>query len=224
MFIKLQNVLDQGKLKNISNVLSQASFVDGKLSAGSAAKKVKSNLELDQKSQQAAYLDELVISSLSQNIIFRNATLPHKVSQPFFARYEKGMSYGDHIDDPVMGNLPGRYRTDVAVTIFLSEPDDYEGGELVVNTSFGQTSTKLPAGDAVCYPASSLHHVSEVTKGVRLVAVLWLQSLVRDPAKRELLYELSLAREKMLTKSPDAEETAQIDHTYTNLVRMWSEV
>ncbi|MFV1992407.1 MAG: Fe2+-dependent dioxygenase [Acidiferrobacterales bacterium] len=224
MFIKLPNILDQGKLKNINKILSQASFIDGKLSAGSAAKKVKTNLELDQNSQQAAYLDELVVSSLSQNLMFRNATLPHKVSQPFFAKYEKGMSYGDHIDDPVTGNWPERYRTDVAVTVFLSGPEDYEGGELVVNTSFGQTSTKLPAGDAVCYPASSLHHVSEVTKGVRLVAVLWIQSLVRDPAKRELLYELSLAREKMLAQAPGAEETAQIDHTYTNLVRMWSEV
>lgn len=224
MFIKLINVLGAEDLKNIQNILSKASFKDGKLSAGLAAKKVKNNLELDQQSQQAKLLDELVVKSLSQNADFRNATLPYKVSQPFFAKYEKGMSYGKHIDDPVMGGFSERYRTDVAVTIFLNEPDCYEGGELIVNTSFGQTSAKLKAGDAVCYPASSLHQVAEVTKGERLVAVLWLQSLIRDPAKRELLFELNLAREKLLKNSPNAEETAQIDHTYTNLVRMWSEV
>lgn len=224
MFIKLTGILKQDELKNIQKILSQATFKDGQLSAGSAAKKVKNNLELDQQSQQAKFLDELVVKSLSQNADFRNAVLPYKVSQPFFAKYEKGMAYGNHIDDPVMGSYSERYRTDVAITIFLTEPDSYEGGELIVNTSFGQTSTKLAAGDAVCYPASSLHQVAEVTKGERLVAVLWLQSLIRDPAKRELLFELNLAREKLLKNSPKAEETAQVDHAYTNLVRMWSEV
>lgn len=224
MFIKLTNVLDKDTLANIQKMLSQATFKDGQLSAGSAARRVKNNLELDQQSQQAKYLDELVVKSLSQNADFRNAALPYKVSQPFFSKYEKGMSYGNHIDDPVMGSFSERYRTDVAITIFLTEPDSYEGGELVVNTSFGQTRTKLPAGDAVCYPASSLHQVTEVTKGERLVAVLWLQSLVRDPSRRELLFELNLAREKLLESSPGSEETAQVDHSYTNLVRMWSEV
>lgn len=224
MFLKLQNILEKGDLEKIKNILAQAVFKDGKLSAGSAARQVKNNLELDQQSQQARLLDELVVKALSQNDDFRNATLPLKVSQPFFAKYETGMGYGDHIDDPVMGSFSERYRTDVALTLFLNEPDDYEGGELVVNTSFGQTSTKLKAGDAVCYPASSLHHVAEVTKGERLVAVLWLQSLIREPAKRELLFELNLAREKLLKSSPKSDEASQVDHTYTNLVRMWSEV
>ena len=133
------------------------------------------------------------------------------------------MKYGDHIDDPVMGEGP-RFRCDIASTIFLNEPEDYEGGELVINTAFGQHKVKLPAGDAVIYPASSLHHVAEVTKGERIVAVTWIQSLVREPEKRAILHDLNMVREKMLQASPDSEDTARIDHSYTNLVRMWAEV
>jgi len=224
MFLIIKNIIDQLELQNIQKILSGASFKNGQLSAGIVAKKVKNNLELDQNSQQAKLLDELIVRSLSNNTVFRNATLPYKISQPFFAKYSEGMSYGNHVDDPVMGDYDERYRTDVAITLFLNNPDKYEGGELIVNTSFGRTSTKLEAGDAVCYPASSLHRVDEVTKGERFVAVLWLQSLVRDPAKRELLYELYQAREKMLGNLPNAAETSQIDHVYTNLVRMWSDV
>ncbi len=224
MLLQLNKVIDQDVLENIRRVLAGAKFVDGRLSAGAAAKRVKQNEEMDQHSQQAEYLDGLVMKQLAQNQTFRSAALPHKVSRPYFARYTQGMAYGDHIDDPVMGTGGERFRTDIAVTLFLNEPDRYDGGELVINTTFGQKKLKLPAGDAVLYPASSLHHVAEVTDGERLVAVLWIQSLVRDPAKRELLYELNLARETLLAQRPDAEETAHIDHTYVNLMRMWSEV
>ncbi len=174
-------------------------------------------------SEMAQQLSKVLIGNLYNNATFRKAALPLKVATPCFARYEKGMTYGDHIDDPVMGQEP-RFRCDVACTVFLNDPQDYEGGELVVRTAFGDQTVKLPAGDAVVYPASSLHHVAEVSRGQRLVAVTWLQSMVRDPARRELLYELNLAREKLMREKPDAEETAQVDHSYTNLVRMWAEV
>ncbi|MCK5091386.1 MAG: Fe2+-dependent dioxygenase, partial [Gammaproteobacteria bacterium] len=128
-----------------------------------------------------------------------------------------------HIDDPVTGEAQ-RFRCAVATTIFLNSPDEYEGGELVVRTPFGDQMVKLAAGDAVVYPASSLHHVKEVSKGNRIVAVTWTQSMVRDASRRELLHELNLAREKLMQASPNAEETAQVDHSYTNLVRMWAEV
>jgi PKHD-type hydroxylase len=134
------------------------------------------------------------------------------------------MTYGDHVDDPIMGSTGPRFRSDVSMTVFLSPTEDYDGGELVVRTSFGDRRVKLPAGDAVIYPSSSLHHVAEVTRGERLVVLTWVQSYVRDPARRELLYELNLAREHLQKEAPSAAHTGQVDRSYANLVRMWSEV
>jgi PKHD-type hydroxylase len=160
---------------------------------------------------------------LTRHPVFQAAVLPHKVATPFYARYSPGMGYGDHVDDPVMGPGP-RYRSDVALTVFLNEPDSYAGGELTIRTSFGAHSVKYAAGDAVLYPASSVHRVAPVTAGERLVAVLWAQSLVRDPARRELLYELGQAREALLREQPEADETRRVDYAYVNLLRMWAEV
>ena len=150
--------------------------------------------------------------------------MPHRIAAPFYARYETGMEYGEHIDDPIMGVGSDRYRSDLAMTIFLNPPDEYDGGELVVNTSFGEQKIKYDAGDAVLYPATTHHRVSNVTKGERLVAVTWIQSLIRDNEQRELLYQLSKSREKMLRNDPSSEDTKRIDNVYVNLVRMWSEL
>ena len=133
------------------------------------------------------------------------------------------MHYGNHIDDPIMGEGQ-RYRSDIAITIFLSDPAAYEGGELAIRSSFGTQSVKLPAGDAVMYPASSVHEVRPVTSGERLVAVTWVQSLVRDARQRELLFELHQARERMLRESPESEVTRRLEVVYANLVRMWAEL
>lgn len=224
MLLEIKNALDRDKLHNVLEVMKQAPFLDGKSSAGKHAQRIKNNLEMDQRSQQAQYLNELVVGSLLQTPEYQYGALPHNISQPFFARYQPGMQYGDHTDDPVMGQIGGQFRCDVATTVFLNEPGDYDGGELVVNTAFGQQQVKLKAGDAVMYPASSLHHVAEVTKGERIVCVFWTQSMVRDPARRELLYELNQARESMMASQPDSKETALIDRSYGNLVRMWAEV
>lgn len=224
MLITLKNILDAELLDNIRSLLDKAQFVDGILSAGENAQRVKHNEELSINQKQRDYLDQLLIGNLARNEHFRSAALPHQVSQPVFARYSEGMEYGNHIDDPIMGGAGGRFRVDVAVTLFLSAPESYDGGELVVNTTFGDTRVKLPAGDAVLYPASSLHRVDPVTSGQRLVMVCWLQSLVRDPARRELLYELDQARQSLRNTLPDSVEASQVDHTYTNLVRMWSEI
>jgi PKHD-type hydroxylase len=143
---------------------------------------------------------------------------------PLYIRYQAGMEYGDHLDDPIMGGGGVMYRSDVAVTVFLNAPGEYDGGELVIRGATGEQRIKLPAGDAVLYPAGTIHHVAPVTRGERLVAVTWVQSVVRDPAKRELLYGLNLAREKLLASAPGAEETAQVNAAYMNLIRMWSDL
>lgn len=224
MLLHLKNVLDRNKLNNIREMLGKVTFIDGKHSAGMAAEQVKNNLEMQQGTQQAQYLDQLVIGSLAEDTDFRSAALPYQVAQPVFARYTPGMHYGDHIDDPVMGTGPAKFRTDVAVTVFLNDPEDYEGGELVINTPFGENRVRLPAGDAVLYPASSLHRVENVTRGERLVAVSWIQSMVRDPAQRELLFELDQARNTLLRQNSEADTSKKVDRSYNNLIRMWSDI
>jgi PKHD-type hydroxylase len=223
MLLRIPAVLDAEQLQTVRQLLAQAPFVDGKLSAGLAARRVKRNEEVAQNADQLKQLNEIVMGGLVSNCVYRSGALPSRVAAPYYARYTSAMGYGDHVDDPVMGPGP-RYRSDIAITIFLSDPQSYDGGELVIRTSFGDREIKLAAGDAIMYPASSLHRVAEVTRGERLVAVTWVQSLVRDAAKRELLYELNLAREKLLQNLPEAEETARVNTAYVNLVRMWAEL
>ncbi|MHB8534056.1 MAG: Fe2+-dependent dioxygenase [Sulfuricaulis sp.] len=224
MQLRIPSVLSRNQLDAVRRLLAEASFVDGKLSAGIAAKRVKNNEELDKHAKQLDVLNNLVMSSLVQHPVYRAGALPLHVAAPYYARYTPGMSYGDHLDDPIMGTDGVLYRSDVAITIFLNEPDQYDGGELVIRASFGTHEVKLPAGDAVMYPSSSLHRVNPVVRGERLVAVTWVQSLIRDPAQRELLYTLNQAREKLLLSAPDTEETAQVNGAYMNLIRMWSDI
>ncbi|OGI45629.1 MAG: Fe2+-dependent dioxygenase [Candidatus Muproteobacteria bacterium RBG_16_65_34] len=224
MLLHLKSILTPDQLQGAREMLARVKFVDGKASAGLAAARVKNNQEAERGAQDLARLDDLVMGDLVRHPVYRAGALPLKVAAPFYARYVPGMRYGDHVDDPIMGGAAGLYRTDIAITIFLNDPGDYDGGELVIHTAFGENKMKLPAGDAVMYPASSRHRVAEVTRGERLVAVTWVQSLVRDPARRELLYGLNLAREKLLADAPQAEETAQVNAAYVNLVRMWSEL
>jgi len=224
MLLHLKNVLTRDQIEGARAMLREVEFKDGKASAGLAAVRVKNNLEADRSVAAIAKIDSMVMGALVRHPDYRAGALPLKVAAPFYARYVPGMRYGDHVDDPIMGGEDGLYRTDIAITIFLSGPDDYDGGELTVNTAFGEQKIKLPAGDAVMYPASSLHRVAEVTRGERLVAVTWVQSLVRDPAKRELLYTLNQARESLLRVSPESAEAAQVNTAYVNLFRMWSEL
>lgn len=223
MLLDIPEVLDADQVKKARGMLAGAGFVDGRLSAGWAAQRVKHNEELEPGAPEVEALNKLVLGSLYEHPVFRSATLPHRLSGAYFARYTAGMSYGAHIDDPVMGEGT-RYRSDIALTVFLSDPEEYDGGELSVRTAFGDKEVKLPAGHAVIYPASSLHRVAEVTRGERLVAVAWAQSLVRDPARRELLYDLDTCRQTLRNVTPDAEVTAKVDQIYVNLMRMWAEV
>ena len=224
MLIEIPNILDANKLSSIRDMLGKVGFIDGKHSAGQAANRVKNNEEMKQGTQQAEFLDHLLMGSLAENADFRSGALPYRVAQPVFARYTQGMLYGDHVDDPIMGSGPEKFRTDVSITVFLNDPDDYDGGELIINTTYGEKAVKLPAGSAVLYPSASVHRVTEITRGERLAAIVWLQSMVRDPGQRELLYQLDQARNQLLADKPDAPETKQVDRSYVNLVRMWSDV
>lgn len=224
MLIVIPGVLKPAQLEQVRALLKEAHFVDGRLSAGSSAKRVKHNQELRADAAQMERLNALVMGTLVQNALYQAAALPYRVATPFYARYSPGMRYGDHVDDPIMGPPGGQYRSDVSTTVCLNDPGEYEGGELVIRTPFGDQRLKPQAGDAVVYPSSSLHHVAEVTRGERLAAVTWAQSMVRDPQQRELLFQLYQAREKLLQERPQAGEATQIDHVYVNLVRMWAEL
>jgi PKHD-type hydroxylase len=224
MLLTIPGLLNSAQLDKIHELLEGAPFVDGKLTAGYAAARVKQNEEMRQDPERMKLLIRILMASLGHHERFRFGALPHRVADPIFARYRPGMTYGDHVDDPIMGTTGPRFRTDVSMTLFLNPPEAYEGGELVIRTSFGERKVKLPAGDAVLYPSSSLHQVAEVTAGERLVALTWVQSYVRDPAQRELLFELNLAREALMKEAPAAAHTGLVDRSYANLVRMWSEL
>ena len=223
MFLTIRNVLSDNQLRVIRTLLESADFVDGKLSAGKEAKAVKHNRELSPQSPLHDQLNQMLMPTLLQHPDYQSFAFPLKVATPFYAKYTEGMTYGFHVDDPIMGPLNGRYRSDISTTIFLNE--GYEGGELAIRTLSGDEQLiKLNAGDAIVYPSTSWHQVNEVTKGERLVAVIWAQSMVKDPHKREMLFELGKAREILINQHQEAEETSYVSNVYANLVRKWSDV
>ncbi len=222
MLLLIKNVLDTQRVKEVQELLATGEFVDGRFSAGTEAAKVKYNQELSPNSPLHRRLNTMVMSPLVQHAEYQAAVMPLRVATAFYARYLPGMTYGFHVDDPVMGPMSGRYRTDVSTTVFLN--DDYEGGEIVIRTAYGEEKIRGEAGDAVVYDSGSWHKVAEVTKGIRLVAVTWAQSLVKDPQQRELLYQLAKAREGVMAKLPQSEEAASVSTVHINLLRMWSEV
>lgn len=223
MLLELENVLNATQIENVRRTLARAEFIDGRLSVGKVAQAVKKNVELKANTKILELLNNEVMGSLVKHPVYQAGALPCHAASPFYVRYTPGMYYGNHVDDPIMGSQGQRYRADISITVFLNDPEEYEGGELVIHTGFGNKEVKLKSGDAVMYPASSLHHVSEVASGERLVAITWVQSMVRDPAKRELLYTLYRAREALLESSPGEGFSNQVNTAYVNLVRMWSD-
>lgn len=222
MLVKIPDVLNPTEIDAVRSVLHQCDYVDGKLSAGINAQMYKSNEEAAASDEQFEALNSVVMSRLVQHPVYLNAILPVKISMPIYARYTSGMSYGYHVDDPVMGGT-ARYRSDVSITVFLSDPDDYDGGELSIETSYGHQQIKLPAGHAILYPSSSRHAVEPVTRGERLVAIAWVQSMVRSPEQRQILFQLYQARDQ-LSNASTSKAFQHLDDSYTNLVRMWAEI
>ena len=222
MILGLAGILDQERLDRIGDVLGAARFADGAATAGWHARLVKQNRQAarEEGTNEAA---ALVQQALEGSDVFRSGVLPKRLVLPLFARYEPGMTYGSHVDDALMAASEGRLRTDVAVTVFLSPPESYEGGELVVEETAGERSFKLPAGAAVAYPATTLHRVAPVTRGVRLVAVTWVESFVRDAAHREILFDLDQARRAIFAEKGKSREFDLVSKSYSNLLRRWAE-
>ncbi|MBX2884115.1 MAG: Fe2+-dependent dioxygenase [Granulosicoccus sp.] len=224
MLTTIDQVLSAEQLAFVHSAMESASWIDGSHSAGKYAQGRKANEEMDQSCSSWSSINQTVVSELYAHAEFQSSVLPSRVSAAFVSRCSPGMYYGIHVDDAVMGTASGRYRSDVAVTVFLNNPQDYTGGELRIHSRFGPVSVKGAAGSAVVYPASSRHEVTPVTDGQRKVCVLWAQSLVRDPAQREILADLDASRRALRLSAPEAQVTETVDHAYMNLVRMWAEV
>lgn len=224
MLIVFENLIPAAIITKVRDVLNQGQWQDGKQTAGRVAQKVKNNLELNSNSQIFAKANDILMPYLLQNERFQQAALPNRIAAPIYSRYSEGMHYGLHVDDPVMGGNP-KYRTDLSFTLFLSEPDEYEGGELSIETDFGNQTIKLSAGSVVLYPSSSLHEVKTVSSGTRQVVISWLQSLVREPAQRQILFQLYEATQAISNQLPgeNKPELQKLRNTHANLVRMWAE-
>ena len=222
MIFSIDHVLTSEELKFLVESLEQADFVDGKTTAGWHAKFVKNNMQLNSEATYASDLRELVKTALKRNALFQSALQPKIIHSMLFSRYEKGMSYGRHVDNALMGNQEF-LRSDVSFTLFLSSPSTYKGGELVIESSDGDRTYKLEAGSAIVYPSSTLHQVEPVTEGVRLAAVGWVQSLVRDPNEREILFDLDTTRRSIFAKEGKTIEFDLISKSYANLLRKWAE-
>lgn len=224
MITIIPELLESDQLQEIVGQLEGASFVDGRVSAGEDARQVKSNEEIASSDPIQSRLNEMIVRPLYQHPTFQAAVMPLKVATATIARYTSGMGYGQHMDDAIMGPRGGQYRPDVSVTVFLSAPESYQGGELVIHTDVGEQSFKLPAGQVLCYPSGSLHAVAEVTAGERLVAVTWVQSLIREPRHRAVLYDMYIVKETLRGINPGAQATACANRAYVNLTRQWSEL
>ncbi|RTZ47655.1 Fe2+-dependent dioxygenase [Candidimonas sp. SYP-B2681] len=224
MMLKIADVLDADQVRQCRQALEQAEWTDGRATAGHVAVKAKNNLQLPLDHPVARQLGEFILGMLSQNSAFISATLPLRILPPRFNRYEGGGDYGFHIDNSIFG-VPGthkRIRTDISSTLFLSDPDEYEGGELVVEDTYGSHTVKLPAGHLVVYPGASLHRVTPVTRGTRYASFFWTQSLIREDNRRSLLWEMDSAIQNVSRSMPDHESIPQLTGVYHNLIREWS--
>ncbi|MBO9710374.1 MAG: Fe2+-dependent dioxygenase [Caulobacter sp.] len=227
MMIQIPDVLTAEQLAHCRAVLDAAEWIDGNATSGHQAALAKNNLQLPQDGSAAREAGAIILAALQADPLFVSAALPKVILTPLFNRYGVGMGFGDHVDnsirrDPVTG---ATLRTDLSITVFLSDPDDYDGGELVVEDAYGSHMVKLAAGSAILYPASSLHHVTEVTRGARTASFFWIQSLVRDDARRGLLLDLDVSIQRLSSAlGPTDPSVLSLTGTYHNLLRMWAEV
>ncbi|MDR3099035.1 MAG: Fe2+-dependent dioxygenase [Paraburkholderia sp.] len=226
MLIHVPNVLTPEQVRALRERLDHAgdAWVDGRATAGWSGAPVKHNRQIAEHTPLARELGDVVLAALERNPLFISAALPNQVYPPLFNRYESGMTFGSHVDGAVRVLPNGqKLRTDVSATLFLCAPDEYDGGELVVEDTYGVQEVKLPAGDMIVYPATSLHQVRPVTRGARIASFFWVQSLVRDDTKRALLFDMDTAIQRLNASNADADARRSLVGCYHNLLRLWSE-
>jgi PKHD-type hydroxylase len=224
MLLHIPDVLTADQVAHIRQRLDAADWTDGRETVGAQGAKVKRNLQLADTSPLREELAREVLKALAANPLYHAATLPLRTLPPRFNRYEGGGEYGFHVDGAVMGLPNGeQLRSDISCTLFLAEPETYDGGELIVSDTYGEHEIKLPAGDLIVYPSSSLHRVLPVTRGVRVAAFFWVQSLIRDDARRRMLFELDTSIQTLTHTGADAAAVLQLTGVYHNLLRQWAE-
>jgi PKHD-type hydroxylase len=226
MLLHLPNVLSREQVGECRRLLDAAAWVDGRVTAGHQSAKAKNNQQLPEDAPLAKQLGQLILSALEKNSLFISAALPSKIFPPLFNRYSMGQSFGVHVDNAIrqVRNTAHRVRTDISATLFLSAQEEYDGGELIVEDTYGTQRVKLPAGDMVLYPGTSLHRVDGVTRGARVASFFWIQSMVRDDAQRTLLFDLDTAIQTIAAENPQHAAAIQLTGVYHNLLRQWAEV
>lgn len=225
MMYHIPGVLTADEVAQLRAQLALAPWIDGRATVGNQGAQVKNNQQVDTHSELYQKLQSAVLQAVNQHSLFFAAALPRQISCPLFNRYQQQETYGFHVDGAVRSHpQSGWMRTDLSATLFLCEPESYDGGELVVNDTFGQHSVKLPAGDLILYPASSLHCVTPVTRGVRVASFMWIQSMIRDDKKRAMLFELDRNIQTLRTRHGESEEVLSLLNLYHNLLREWSEI
>jgi PKHD-type hydroxylase len=227
VFVRIPQLLSTAQVADLRRALdaADAPWVDGRVTAGHQGAPVKNNQQIDEASPLARELRSVVLTELERNPLFISAVLPHRVYPPMFNRYGEGMHFGTHVDGAVR-MIPGsghKLRTDLSATLFLAAPESYDGGELIIENDFGRETVKLAAGDAVVYTSTSRHRVTPVTRSVRTACVFWIQSLIRDDAKRELLFELDRTIQRLTETSADPESLVRLTGQYHTLLRLWTE-
>ncbi|MGN6460103.1 MAG: Fe2+-dependent dioxygenase [Pseudolabrys sp.] len=224
MMVHIPNVLTPEQVARCREVMEKAAWVDGNVTSGHQAAKAKNNLQLPEATPEARDLSNMVMEALGRSPLFMSAVLPKQVFPPLFNRYDAGMTFGNHVDNAVRSGNGVRIRTDVSSTLFISSPEDYDGGELIVEDTYGAHSVKLPAGDMIVYPATSLHRVTPITRGSRIASFFWTQSMIRDEAQRGLLFDLDMSIIRLAGDHPGHKSVVSLTAVYHNLLRQWAEV
>ena len=226
MLLPIPDVLTAEQVTQGRKMLDEANWADGRVTAGHQSARTKNNQQLPENSPAALQLGEMILSALGQNATFVAAALPHRVFPPLFNRYQGGQSFGTHVDNAIrqITGTSHRIRTDLSATLFFSQPDEYEGGELIVEDTYGVQTVKLPAGHMVLYPASSLHQVRPVTRGARVSSCFWIQSMVREDSERTLLFDLDVSIQRLNSERGDNPIAVQLTGVYHNLLRRWAEL